>query len=241
MKAKHIIAAILAALTVSAAAVSLTACGGSNGSSSTADPSTTSSAAASSAAASTASGKYATVEEFVNSAEVQKQLESVKGSVKSMGLEDVRFKAEGNALVYEYQCAENESDYMREHLNTQMNSESGVTTFTNIVKELKSKTAISDPVVIVRYLNKDGSVLAEKTYTENTVASSAETSSAAASSNQTSSEKTMSYATAAEYVNAPETQDEVRLVQEQLGSQGLDVDFSAEGNDVVVTINTRCR
>ena len=162
MKIKRVFVAVLAALTLSASAVSLAACGG-NSASSTAPSASASSAATSSAAA----GKYASIEEIIQIPEFQNQLNSLRSSVSSMGV-DLRVRAEGSTLVYEYQLAETVSDERKQYLMTQMNSADGVTTFTNIVKELKNRTTVSNPTVIVRYLDKDGRTAVEKTYTENT-------------------------------------------------------------------------
>ena len=300
MKIKRVFAAILAALTISAAAVSLTACGGNNeGAGSAASTVTssvesavssaasaasseasaifnsTSSAASSiiggassseasssvisssssasssiitSSAPSTTAGKYNSIDEYINLPAFQSQLNSLKKS--SSSLMDIDIRAEGNALVYEYKYTSNQTSAVADALKSQLAGQNITNVFNNVVKELENKTTVSDPYVIVRYLNSDGSLLAEKTFkgTGSAATSSAPSSSSSSSTPSSSSSAASSSAvssttpstgsyvwnTASDFVNASATQQQIKQVKSQLRSQGLDADFIAEGNNVVV-------
>ena len=303
MKIKRVFAAILAALTLSAAAVSLTACGGGgnadaifsasnsastvtsgvesavssavsaasseasaifNSASSAASSIITSSAApssgigssssasssiiTSSSSPSTTSGKYSSIQEYIDLPAFQSQLKSLKNSAGS--IMNIEIKAEGDALVYEYQYTSQMGSAVADSLKSQLASQNITNVFNNVVTELKNKTTVANPYVIVRYLNKDGSVLAEKTFkgsssgssgsviTSSTPSSSSSyapsSSSSSAVSSYSSSTSSYVWATASDFVNASETKQQIKQVQQQLGPQGLDVDFLAEGNNVVV-------
>lgn len=163
---------------------------------------------------------------------------------------DIDIRAEGNALVYEYKYTSNQTSAVADALKSQLAGQNITNVFNNVVKELENKTTVSDPYVIVRYLNSDGSLLAEKTFkgTGSAATSSAPSSSSSSSTPSSSSSAASSSAvssttpstgsyvwnTASDFVNASATQQQIKQVKSQLRSQGLDADFIAEGNNVVV-------
>ena len=109
---KKIVLRILSLGLASVLALSMTACSGDNNSSasSAATNSSASSAAASSSAVESDSseasagalpGKFATIEEFVNSDIMQEQIDSITSSLKDSGM-NIKITGEGDKLVYTY-------------------------------------------------------------------------------------------------------------------------------------------
>lgn len=103
---------------------------------------------------STASGKYATVADYVASDELQSQIASLKESVSAQGL-DFSITGEENKLIYTYTYPEGVStDGMADALATAI--EAQASTFESVASSLKMVVDVDSPVVVVRYLASDG-------------------------------------------------------------------------------------
>lgn len=164
-----------------AAVLTLSACGNDSSSStgskaasssvsSTAESSTpVSSAAESSAAESSkstagiqASGKFATIDDFVNSDIVQSQLSSM---LESMGDDmDISIAGEGDKLIYTFKFAEGtETEGMAEVLEAGM--ETQASTFEGIASSLKAAVEVENPIVVVLYADSEGNEIYSREFT----------------------------------------------------------------------------
>lgn len=158
--------------------LSLAACGGdskSSSSESTSSTSSTSSAEDSSSEASTSSeesapesseagadnsGKFASIQEFLDDPTVKSQLDSMIESLTagddSM---DVKIAGQDNKLVYTFTYVgetftEDEISAVRDALETAMSSQGG--TFESIAASLTDAIDVTDPKVVVSYMTEDG-------------------------------------------------------------------------------------
>ncbi len=108
-------------------------------------------------------GKFASVEDYLANEQVQEQLQPSIDSVKNMGL-DLKITGEGNKLIYTYTYAtqldeDGVAEQLKEGLNAQASS------FEGVASNLKDVINVDNPVVVVTYLNKDGTVLHTQEFT----------------------------------------------------------------------------
>ena len=102
-------------------------------------------------------GKFASVEDYLANEQVQEQLQPSIDSVKNMGL-DLKITGEGNKLIYTYTYATQlDEDGVAEQLKEGLNAQAS--TFEGVASNLKDVINVDNPVVVVTYLNKDGTVL----------------------------------------------------------------------------------
>lgn len=100
------------------------------------------------------SSKYKTMEEYVNSSEVQKQISSLKQEVQSSGM-NIELKGEGDKLIYVYTIdSAYVVDGLGEQLKTALTKEAS--TFEQVAEELKKEVAVQNPIVVVQYVDSDG-------------------------------------------------------------------------------------
>lgn len=104
----------------------------------------------------TASGKFASIEDFVNSDEMQSQLSEM---LASMGDSlDIDVRGEGNKLVYEFRYPEGTAtDGLAAQLEEALSSLES--TYTGIATSLKDAVEVENPVVVVTYAESDGTVI----------------------------------------------------------------------------------
>ena len=108
-------------------------------------------------------GKFASVEDYLANEQVQEQLQPSIDSVKNMGL-DLKITGEGNKLIYTYTYTtqldeDGVAEQLREGLNAQASS------FEGVASNLKDVINVDNPVAVVPYLNKDGTVLHTQEFT----------------------------------------------------------------------------
>lgn len=103
-------------------------------------------------------GKAKTVEDYLNDKEVQAQMDTLKETMKSAGIE-MDVKGEGNKMIYSYKFSEQIDEESMSAVKETLESglEAQVSVFDGILKTLKDEMKISDPSISVRYLNADGS------------------------------------------------------------------------------------
>lgn len=99
------------------------------------------------------SGKYATMQEYVRSAEMQAQIASLQQTMEEQGL-NMTITGNGNELIYTYTYPSEVSDVMGDALETALQAQSS--TFESIAETLKLAVDVDNPVVVVRYLSSDG-------------------------------------------------------------------------------------
>lgn len=80
-----------------------------------------------------------------------------------MGL-DLKITGEGNKLIYTYTYATQlDEDGVAEQLKEGLNAQAS--TFEGVASNLKDVINVDNPVVVVTYLNKDGTVLHTQEFT----------------------------------------------------------------------------
>ncbi|MBC8528322.1 DUF4854 domain-containing protein [Christensenellaceae bacterium NSJ-44] len=109
------------------------------------------------------SSKPATVQDYLAKPEVKTQIDSMIDSLKGSGM-DIEVTGEGNKLIYTYTFDEqiDASDAIKEALEDALSSQES--TFQNVAKSIETEAKVSDPVVVVEYLNADGSELLVKEF-----------------------------------------------------------------------------
>lgn len=228
---------VLAACLAAALSLSLTACGEETpapaASSSTAS---TSSAAASYGGTTLSTGKYSSIQAYLDSPAVKAQLDALKNNLgSSMG--SMEIYGDGNRMVYEY--------YLPSELpinsSTRAQIESAIETqasvFETLVDELETQTTVVNPCVVVYYKNPDGSLVYEKTFSGN--GSSSTTSSivggyTAPSGGSSTSQGAVFYNSLNDFVNADIVQDQLDSMRDSMSDMGLTFKVFAENNDTLV-------
>ncbi len=115
----------------------------------------------------TSSGKFATIEDFVNSSIMQAQFETMKKQVEGDGDEGmtVDLTGEGNKLIYTFTYTELD-DVDQETLSTVLEAglDQEADTFEDVASSLKSAVEVENPVVVVTYKAPDGSELCSREF-----------------------------------------------------------------------------
>ena len=106
--------------------------------------------------------KYASIADYVASDEVQKSIELLSGME---GL-DIKLKANGNKMIYEYQYTTIAKQAgMEEALKSVLEGQKSV--FINAANELKNEVNVDNPVVAVTYLDKNGDLIYSQDFAAN--------------------------------------------------------------------------
>ena len=111
-------------------------------------------------------GKAGPVEDYLSKPEVKAQMDAMSDSLGSSGMQ-IEISGEGNKLIYAYtfESQLDNLDEVKTALEDAMEAQASV--FSSIATTLKTEAKVSEPVVVVRYLNADGSLILEKEYTPN--------------------------------------------------------------------------
>lgn len=159
-------------------AFALTACGGSGNDSNTADDAQTEddSAAADDAAAEddasaddtaeddgTVNGKFASIQEFIDSDMMQEQLSSQMESLEGSGM-SLELTAEDNKLIYNFKIDDPDLSAAMDVSVLESSLDSQASTFESVAGVLPAAIDVENPVVVVRYLGSDGSELASREF-----------------------------------------------------------------------------
>ena len=108
-------------------------------------------------------GKFASIHDYVQSDEVQAELETLTSSADGSGM-SIEVAGEENKLIYRYTFDENiATDGMAESLETALNAQASV--FESIASQLKLAVNVENPVVVVEYLAHDGTVIYSEEFT----------------------------------------------------------------------------
>ncbi len=102
------------------------------------------------------------MEKYVKSDEVQSTIETLKESLGSTL--DIDIKGEDNKLIYEYAYTSQIEDVESAKSTLDSGLEAQKTTFVNVANSLKDAVDVENPVVVVRYLNADGTLITEAEY-----------------------------------------------------------------------------
>lgn len=110
-----------------------------------------------------ASGKYATLEDFINSDMMQEQLDSQIASLEGTGL-TAEVIAEDNKLVYSFTITDPNVAAALDAASLQSTLDSQASTFESIASMIPLAVEIDNPVVVVRYLDSAGAVIVSQEF-----------------------------------------------------------------------------
>ena len=110
-----------------------------------------------------ASGKYATLEDFINSDLMQEQLDSQIASLEGTGL-TAEVTAEDNKLVYNFTITDPNVAANLDAAALQSSLDSQASTFESIASTIPLAVEIDNPVVVVRYLDSAGTVIVSQEF-----------------------------------------------------------------------------
>ncbi len=108
-------------------------------------------------------GKFATVEDFVKSDIMQKQLDEMKSQLGDQA-GSLEVTGEGNKLIYTFtfDLGDQDAETVGAALENALESASG--TFETIATTLKDAVKVENPVVVVTYVASDGTELCSKEF-----------------------------------------------------------------------------
>lgn len=107
--------------------------------------------------------KYDTMEAFLAGEKMQSEIASAKSTLDGSGL-SLEVTSQENKLIYTYTYEQVlEMDSARDILKNGLEAEKE--TFQNIAEELRKTVNVENPVVIVRYLNPDGTEIYSQEFT----------------------------------------------------------------------------
>lgn len=114
-------------------------------------------------ACNSSNGKFNSIADFVNSKEMQEQLESIKSSVEGQGM-SIDVTGEDNKLIYTYTYTEDldltgAADILKAGLDSQAD------TFKEVAASLKDAVNVENPVVVVTYLDSEGNEIYSAEFT----------------------------------------------------------------------------
>lgn len=110
--------------------------------------------------------KYATLEEFINSDEAADTVEMAQDSLENSGM-DFSLEAEGqNRLIYKYTFKTQLSDDVVEQAQEKLDGvlDSYQDLYNRSVEQVENVVDVDDLVIVLRYVNADGTTIAEKSY-----------------------------------------------------------------------------
>lgn len=115
------------------------------------------------AADDTAAGKFASIQEFIDSDMMQEelatQLESLEGTGMSMEL-----TAEDNKLIYNFKIDDPDLSAAMDSATLESTLDSQASTFEPVAGALPAAIDVENPVIVVRYLDSDGNELVSREF-----------------------------------------------------------------------------
>ena len=108
-------------------------------------------------------GKFKTIADFVNSEQMQEQLEATKSAAEAQGMK-IDVTGEGDKLIYTYTfAAGTDLTGAEEVLKAGLDSQKD--TFKNVAGSLKDAVNVSNPIVVVQYKDSDGNEIYSAEFT----------------------------------------------------------------------------
>ncbi|HIZ81970.1 MAG TPA: DUF4854 domain-containing protein [Candidatus Mediterraneibacter pullistercoris] len=165
-------------------ALALTACGGSGNSGNsdntddaaqTADDASADDAAADDAADDDAAaaddtaddaavtGKFASIQEFIDSDIMQEQLQTQMSALEGSGM-SMEITGEDNKLIYSFKIDDPDLSAVMDTAALESALESQASTFESVAGILPTAIEVENPVVVVRYLDSDGNELVAREF-----------------------------------------------------------------------------
>lgn len=164
---KNIIRRTLALLCAVTLAFTLAACSGSkgkkdNGTGATAD-SGISGGADNDAATAETSGKFASIQDFIDSDLFQKHLEPKITDFEKKGL-SMSFSSEDSKLIWNFKIDNPNLSNAMNPASLESTLDSQASAFESVADTLTTAVNVDNPIVLVRYLNSEGTELASREF-----------------------------------------------------------------------------
>lgn len=176
-----------------------------------------------------ATGKYETIAAFLESDEMQQQLESVKSSLEGQDL-NVSVTAEDNKLIYAYTyTVDIDTATAATLLEEGVKEQSSV--FETVVSSLKLAVDVENPIVVVTYLDKDGNEIYTAEFTEDGMTGQSGTE----AEDPSNEESTGKFKTIADFVASDEMQQQLESIKSAAEGQNMDITITGEGDKLVYT------
>lgn len=171
-------------------ALALTACGGSGNSGNsdntddaaqTADDASADDAAADDAADDDAAaaddtaddaavtGKFASIQEFIDSDIMQEQLQTQMSALEGSGM-SMEITGEDNKLIYSFKIDDPDLSAMMDTATLESTLASQTSTFESVAGVLPTAIEVENPVVVVRYVGSDGQELVSREFSASSAA-----------------------------------------------------------------------
>lgn len=109
------------------------------------------------------SGKYATLEEFINSDEMKEQMETQSAALEGTGL-SVELTADGSKLIYNFTITDPNVAAALDVAALESSLDSQASTYESIASTIPLAVEIENPSVVVRYVDNAGTELLSKEF-----------------------------------------------------------------------------
>lgn len=108
---------------------------------------------------------FASIQEYLEYPNTKKSIETMKSTL-STTLYDFDCYADGDALIYEYKFTKQISDDKLENVKNILDDTFADmdSTLSDLMEELLEYVDIENPIISVKYVNNDGSVITEKSF-----------------------------------------------------------------------------
>ena len=106
---------------------------------------------------------YASVEEFVQSKEVQQQVQQATEQYQADGL-TITASADGDKLVFTY-AVSTQIDAAATIPALEMEFDAQASSFTQVIQQMREQIDVENPSIVLRYVNADGSEILSREFT----------------------------------------------------------------------------
>ena len=106
---------------------------------------------------------YASVEEFVQSEEVQQQVQQASEQYQADGL-TITASADGDKLVFTY-AVSTQIDAAATIPALEMEFDAQASSFTQVIQQMREQIDVENPSIVVRYVNADASEILSREFT----------------------------------------------------------------------------
>ena len=106
---------------------------------------------------------YASVEEFVQSEEVQQQVQQASEQYQADGL-TITASADGDKLVFTY-AVSTQIDAAATIPALEMEFDAQASSFTQVIQQMREQIDVENPSIVLRYVNADGSEILSREFT----------------------------------------------------------------------------
>lgn len=106
---------------------------------------------------------YASVEEFVQSEEVQQQVQKASEQYQADGL-TITASADGDKLVFTY-AVSTQIDAAATIPALEMEFDAQASSFTEVIQQMREQIDVENPSIVLRYVNADGSEILSREFT----------------------------------------------------------------------------